>query len=358
MATRNTTKAASLAILAGPSPATGTHSSLTQIHRIQSADYGWEITKEPINQYGQMAPLSREAIDPPTVNLNFSYYITGIDNESALGFYTIGTQSFLKYILDGSQDDRNYFVFVAPEGADANGLTGADGKVKSFGNGFINSYAVEAAVGSFPTASIGILASNMVGHLDGVAEQIPAVNPDTGIRMTGINFTIGTIGPSAGGSHPSVILPGDIIMTMSRATGLFHDVSVGCPQSFSLNVNLNREPLQCLGSKFPRSQELVYPIEATLQVDMLSTDIISGDLSTYRCLTGLYNVDIAFRAPSCTGTGAVSMGISVKNIDLQSQNWSTTYGVLGETMTLNYIGYVGGSGDLNNGVYMSGTSFV
>ncbi len=352
MATRSRTASASLALLVqsvsgGEAP--------EQLSRVQSINYGVSIPKETVQQYGNTAPISREQINPPEVTLDFSYYVTTVDNEWALGLYvTTGDQSVLKYILDNTQDEKNYYVFVAPDGADANGLTGADGKVKGFGNGFINSFSVEGAVGSFPTSTVSVIASNIVAYNDGVSEPVPAVDPTTGVRITGANFTIPTLTSDWAVEQPKVIRPGDITVNLASATGLFHNVATACVQSFALNVNLNREPLSCLGSKFPRSREITFPIEATLQVDILANDIVTGDLTQFVCLTGLYNADITMRNSVCNGTGDTMIRYSMRNMSLESQNWSTQYGVLGETITLNYTAFVGGSGDLANGLFVSG----
>lgn len=352
---RQTTKASNMALFASTS-ATGTQ-SLTQLYRIQSLSYNLAIEKETVNQYGNTAPISRIQVNPPTVGLDFSYYIAGVNNEAALGFHVGGTQSILKNILDLTRDEQNYFVFIAPDGTDANGLSGADGKVKSFGNSVINSFSIEAAVGSFPTASVSVTASNIVGHLDGVAEQIPSIDISTGIRITGVNFTIPPIETNAGTTQPKVIRPGDTLLTLTSCTGLFHDISTACVQSVSLSVNLNREPINCLGSRFPRKREVTYPIEATLQLEVLSNDIISGDLSTFQCLSGAYNADISFRENVCNGTGSNSMGISIKNIFFDGQSWATSFGALGETLTLNYTAFIGDSGDSTNGIMISGVTY-
>lgn len=352
---RNRTTSANLALLVGPTPATGSHAAgLDQILRIQSLSYSFDNPKENIQQYGSAASIARETTNPPNVSLNFSYYVTSIDNEVNIGFYPGGDQSCLKYILDKTQDEKNYFVFVAPDGADATGLTGADGRVKGFGNGFVNSYSIEGAVGGFPTASVAVQCSNMTAHADGVSEQIPAVDTTTGLRITGQTFTIGTLSGNFSGSQPKVIRPGDITLDLSNAGGLFHSVPSGCVQSFSINFDLNREPINCLGSRFPRAREVQFPVDVNFQVEMLANDIVTGDLSQFICQTGLYNASIAFKAPSCSGDGARQVGITLKNLSLESQNWTTQVGGVGETLSISWLGQIGGTGDLSNGMFMSG----
>lgn len=352
---RNRTTSANMALLVGPTPATGSHAAgLDQILRVQSLTYSFDNPKENVQQYGNAASISRETTNPPNVNLNFSYYMTSLDNEVNLGFYPGGDQSCLKYILDKTKDEKNYFVFIAPEGADADGLSGADGKVKGFGNGYVNSYSIEGAVGSFPTASVSVQCSNMTSHADGVAEQIPAVDTTTGLRITGQNFTVNTLSGNFSGTQPKVIRPGDITLNLTNAGGLFHAVSSGCVQSFSINFDLNREGISCLGSKFPRAREIQFPVDVNFQVEMLANDIVTGDLAQFLCSTDTYRADISLNAPSCSGNGAKQIGISLKNLSLEGQNWSTQVGGVGETLSISWLGQIGGTGDLNTGLFMSG----
>jgi hypothetical protein len=58
-----------------------------QLERIQSANYSFTINRQDINQFGQAARIDSIVMDAPTVNLDFSYYLTDGFNERALGFH-------------------------------------------------------------------------------------------------------------------------------------------------------------------------------------------------------------------------------------------------------------------------------
>jgi hypothetical protein len=353
---RNLIIPGSKALFIGNNLATGVHgSALTQLTRVTSITVNIEDQREDVVQYGNINPIGKERVGSPTVTLDFSYYVAGADNENALGFNLNGAQSMLRWILDKTRDERNYFVFIAPEGQDAAGLTGADGKVKSFGNGFISSYSIQGSVGSFPTATVQVQLSNAVAHTDGVAEQIPAIDFTTGLRVTGNTFTIPTVITSwagVSGTQPNVTRPGDISLDLSAASGWFYSIPSGCVQSFNLTVPMNRQPIQCLGQTFAKSRDLTFPIVATLQVEMYAGDYVADSLDQIICRTGTYTANLTFREPNCQGTGSRALGFTLKGMSLDSENETTNN--IGEVITLNYSIPIGGTGDTTRGVYLSG----
>ena len=49
---------------------------IKEINRVQDMSYNLEVSRTDVNEFGQLAALSREVTDPPTVSLDFSYLIT------------------------------------------------------------------------------------------------------------------------------------------------------------------------------------------------------------------------------------------------------------------------------------------
>jgi len=54
------------------STATGDHAELI---RVQSANYGFTINRQDVNQYGNLARIDSLILESPTVNFDFSYYL-------------------------------------------------------------------------------------------------------------------------------------------------------------------------------------------------------------------------------------------------------------------------------------------
>ena len=154
--------------------------SIKQLHRVQNANYSFNISRTDVNQFGELAAIDRIITDTPTVALDFSYYLANFANEEALGINVNagvvpgtsdaadpfgdgeGLTTALKFFLDGSKDQRNYFIQTSSEGTDA--ANDSDDRNKSIigiGNGFLTSYSVEASVGGLPTVSVGVEGLNM-----------------------------------------------------------------------------------------------------------------------------------------------------------------------------------------------------
>ena len=358
---RTKTVSQNIAVLVGPTPATGLHAtgSIFPLVGITSLDYSWSQNKQDVITYGKLASRERVAIDPPEVPLNITYYLGAGYNEDKIGLNAgdYPTQSALKYILDKTGDEKNYFVFIAPEGADAENLSGAtsDISVVGIGNGFVNSYSVEASIGDFPTVSVGIQSLNIKTYTNGMNQQIPAVDPTTGLEITGKTFSIPNVFVTGyGTTEPYVIRPGDITLDLASAGGLFYDYSVADVQSFRVSFDLNRQPLNKLGSRFSVSREIQFPVNVNFEATMLAKDLRTGSLANFLCSTGGYNAVINLKYNSCAGTGTNAFRIELKNISLEGQQWSTQAGSDPQTVTATWVGQIGGTGDLNNGLFLSG----
>lgn len=355
------------ALVVGPSPASGIHtgtpSPLKNLWAVTACDWSWSNPKQDVLHYGYAAARERVSLEPPEVTLTFDYYITSAYNESVLGLnvYDNGATSAIKYLLDKTKDEKNYFLFVAPEGADAFGLNGAssDIGVIGIGNGFLSSYSIDVAVGDFPKASVQVQGLNFKTYTGGVLQPIPAVNPTTGLEITGVNFTIPTITDYKNSSGlQNVLRPGDITVSLQNGGGLFYEYTNAAVQSASMSFDLNRASITQLGSKFATSKEITFPINVNFEATMLAKDLKTGSLADFLCNTGTYTVGVSFRTSSCTGSGAETFGYTLRNVSLEGQSASTPLGSEPGTITTTWVGQIGGTGDLSNGLFMSGASYV
>src|SRR5438128_10999368 len=86
------------ALFVSTSPATGS-GTISQIERVQSCAHNWAVTRTNVNQFGQLAPMSREINESPTATVDFSYFVVNANNESKLGFTVDGTSSAISGLL-------------------------------------------------------------------------------------------------------------------------------------------------------------------------------------------------------------------------------------------------------------------
>ena len=166
---------------------TGTFTDIKQLHRVQSANYAFNISRTDVNQFGELAAIDRVVLDTPTVSLDFSYLLSNMTNEEFLGFKvnTKATQTDdLVSALSGVLNK------TAREGEDAIGDTDRDkaGTARAstigIGNGFITSYSSEASVGSFPTCSVSVEGMNMNFSTGTIDVPLPSINRINGTAAT------------------------------------------------------------------------------------------------------------------------------------------------------------------------------
>jgi hypothetical protein len=208
---------------------------IQQLRRVQSANYSFSINRQDVNQFGQLARVDSVSIEPPTVTLDFSYYLTNGINERLLGMNVSGKQSALSSeIMDGvvcgesvNAAGKNFFILTTCEGKDAVGAdtTSSDNKsVIALGNGFVSNYSIEAAVGGMPTANVTVDGLNLKSYTGCKDLEIPAVNTNYGTPITDVKFSIppavsGVLNDSATDTDAesegwSCLRPGDITLSL------------------------------------------------------------------------------------------------------------------------------------------------
>lgn len=353
------------ALYAGPSPATGDHFSagnvganlVNQLHRIQTANYSFNIARTDVNQFGELAAIDRVILESPTVSLDFSYILNSLANEELLGFGPLDTDqvSCISGILNKTADERNYFIRTVAEGTDALnvGTGAANQNVIGIGNGFITSYSTEASVGNFPTVTVNVEALNMAFDAGVTGNNIPAVLPADGSKITGKEYSLNPVSSSVGANAVSALRPGDITIDL----GAFDTDNVGGTkvsdakiQSYTLSFDLAREPLQKLGSKFAFAREITFPVTVNLSVDALVGDLTTGNLADLITTDKNYDLAVTLKHPT---TSATQVKYFLKRAKLDSQEFSSSIGD-NKSVTLNFSAQIGGPNQNDRGLMMSG----
>lgn len=347
---RNRIISASEALFVGQSPATGSQANIYQLHRVQSCTQAFNVNRQNVGQFGLLSPISREINEAPTVSLDFSYYLTNVYNEQKLGFVVDGSSSAITNLLNGTENEKNYYLGISAYGVDADG--DVSGKsVIAVGNGFLSSYSTEAAVNGFPTSTVRVEGLNIASYVSASGQITPAVNPINGSRGTGL-FTLPTAVTGIVNQVP-VLKHGDITLNFSNPqVGV--DITDAKIQRYTLSFNLAREPLEKIGSKFAFSRELTFPINVTLSVDANVGDITSGSLSDILCNDQSYNLSIILRKPVCTGVGEIAASFSMINAKMDSQSFNDTIGP-SKSVTMQWSNTLGGPQDVTNGLFISGS---
>jgi len=372
---------------------------IEEINRVQDMSYNLEVTRTDVNEFGQLAALSREVTEPPTVSLDFSYYLTDGTQEGQLGFnrneagqFTLSNATpMTKDLLTGddNKDELNYYIVNVPEGEDVHGQKSAlpgggetvaksTNGVIAVGNGFMTSYGISAAVGELATASVSVEASNIVfkNDLSGKFTN-PSIDVEsaTGGRLDNqVDFA--SVGSSDGdikvdGNEVFAIRPGDISIDFD-AKGYLDSTEAGklqtggaiLPgvndtslktsihvQNISLDIPVSRSPLNRLGSLYPFSRKVDFPLNMTLSVSALMTEFSDGSLDELLCGEEKGR-DIAIVLNTRCGA-ANAMVFIMRNAILDTQAFSASIGD-NKTVDLTFSTQIGGPNDVANGVFMSG----
>ena len=353
---------------------TATHPSgnIKQLHRVQSANYGFSVARQDVNQFGNLARIDAIILEPPTVTMDMTYYLHTGNNETALGF-SVGTglgttRSFISGLIDATQTSdtatlsgRNFHIFTSPEGNDANGVsstdasfTGAAASTITIGNGFITNYSVEAAVGGLPTVSVSVEGLN-INVVEGSSGTLPSLTVET--SATGNNqFQLPA--PNSGAIGISALRPGDI--TLELADPVLADFPTGADsgntaahiQSFSIEIPVGRTTLQRLGSRFGFAKVIDFPIEVTVNVSAILADLKqSGNLDLLVSNDETKTLKFTFKDPA----GNNKIIYQVKGAKLVSENHSSAIGD-NKTVDLVFTTQIGAPQDTVNGVFVATTN--
>lgn len=355
---------------------------LNQFSRIQSCNYNFKLTRKDVNQFGNLAAIDRVILDAPTVGLDFTYFLTDMQNERALGFSVTGNAlnggakiaditsanavlSCMSGILtDPLINNKNYYIRTVSVGNDANNFgsdtNGTDiGSTIGIGNGFLTNYSLNAAVGDFPTVSVSIEALNMNFNV-GNSGLVPAVSPISGNVVTGrFMLPVGLTNPSGvlvSTTPITALRHGDIRFTLNKTAGNFAggtdltNISGAAIQNFSLGIPLSRTSLMKLGSKYAYSKEIEFPLTFTLSVDALVQELTTGNLEHLVNNDGVYDAVITLGTASNIGTNE-GVGYVLKGLNLDSQDFSSSIGS-NKSVSLNFSAQIGSAQQTDKGVFM------
>jgi hypothetical protein len=382
-------------------------SIIKQLKRVQSANYGFTINRQDINQFGHATRLDSVIVESPTVNLDFSYYLLDGYNERLIEFVTDGKTNAFSGLLTPElyQAGNNFFIVTVGEGRDLVGgdrNTHADGEenektVISLGNGYVTDYSVDISVGSIPTASVTVEGMNIKTDIGTTGNDLPAVDMKDGSRISDAWETIldpsskslfgrtrkpkegsctglysipaaktGYTGCNDGERDVAALRPGDVIMNLSDNTLLHSSTSgngakpvIGSAhiQSLNISVPMGRTTLQRLGSTFGFAKAVDLPMTCTFSVSAMVADMKEGNVMDLMCSCEKYNVEVELYEPDCAGcktkTGTPALTYTLKGAQLESENYSSSIGD-NKMVDVVFTAQVGGADDFENGLFISG----
>ena len=382
MANRNRVIYQSEGLYVSKNAANTTAANHEQLERVQSANYSYTINRQDVNQYGELARLDSLVLDPPTVNVDFSYLLTDSYNERVLGFFVqqSGTADSLVGIPAQAANAEgnfasghmvatsgvNVFIVTSPDGIDLNkdpseALDASD-TIIGIGNCYISDYSVDLSVGALPTASVTMEGANMNSNTSGTNFASPAFNQENGNALPAAHGMIVALpnpsqtpgGAPANSSNAVVnaLRPGDITIDFSSVSGetmaQLNGAGANHVQSVSLSLPLSRTPIQKLGSKFPFARSVDFPVNVSLSASAILNDTEHNNLANV-LESGAQTISINMK----DSNGNTAIRYHLKEAKLDSESFSSSIGA-NKSVDLTFSAQVGGPEDQTAGLFMSG----
>lgn len=351
-----------------------------QLNRIQSANYSFTINRQDVNQFGDLARIDSLVLDPPTVSLDFSYYLADGFNERSLGFFVQTTGvgmnrginsaagaagNFASGQLQASSG-VNFYIVTSPNGEDLNrpedaidggeALSNTD-SVIGVGNCYLSDYSVDLSVGSLPTVNVTVEGANMRSVAGSDTTGSPAINQEAGTPLE-LNVELpnptkdGGITGTIDAAPITALRPGDVTLDLTAIDGVSLvklDGSDGAHiQSASISLPLSRTPIDRLGSRFPFAREIDFPVNATLNISAIVAETQSANLSAL-LNSGVKNAVVEVK----DSQNVPAIRYNLKGLKVDSQSFSSSIGS-NKTVDITFSTQIGGPNDELNGIFMSG----
>jgi len=352
-----------------------------QIQRVQSANYGFTINRQDVNQYGNLARIDSLVLEPPTVNFDLSYYVTNGYNERALDFSVQNPNNATEaqfasgHLAAGS--GQNLYILTVDEGKDANlnrDNNATTNTVIGLGNAFLTDYTLDLSVGSLPTATVSFEASNILS--DATVSGNTTISGFTGIQSPAVNPVNGESLPdeiqlpfASGNSHTgdyvadaedtlSALRPGDLTLNLNSFDKNILTKVSGVEgihiQSASLSLPLSRTPIERLGTKFPFARVVDFPVNATLTVNAIVNTMEAQNLANMISgCGGETQREVSITMKECAGT--TGMIVTMKGCTIDSESFSSSIGS-NKSVDLTFSTQIGGTKDTTKGVFVSGSN--
>jgi len=356
----------------------GSAASHEQLNRVQSANYSFTINRQDVNQFGDLARIDSLVLDPPTVSLDFSYYLTDGFNERALGFFVqhTGTATSSQRFANSaelssgnfasghltSSSGANFFITTSPDGEDLNKdpsqKLDTNDTVIGVGNCYVSDYSVDLSVGSLPTVNVTVEGANMLSSTSGSGFASPAVNQENGDSLTNVIVLPNPTqdgGIDSKGGPITALRPGDVTLGLGNVDGESLVILSGTDgahvQSASISLPLSRTPIDRLGSRFPFAREVDFPVNATLNISAIVANTQAANLADI-LNSGVQEATITVNDTA----GDEAIQYKMKGLKIDSQSFSSSIGS-NKTVDITFSTQIGGPNDQSNGVFMSGAGF-
>lgn len=289
--------------------------SVIQLSRVQNAGFSIDFSRELLEYSNQS--IEDQRFNTALVSFNCDYLITNGFNEKAVGF---STDSITGALLSIGQN-KNIYILHKNAGQ-ANYLNDPENvNIYAIGNCLINSYSVNASVGSLLSANFSAEGLNVVSYT-GIPLSLQSPALDNYGDLYGNFFSIysGSQFFDKNGEFEEQIAAlgkGDILMEIPIDFGFSTQMSGvnSCAlQDFSLTLTVGNESIYQMGTPIPKRQ-LNMPILMELNTSAILTKI-QADSIVEQCSDAAQNIKINVSQP-CSDFRAIQF--ELKGLKLHNQ---------------------------------------
>ena len=295
----------------------------TTLDGVQSCNYGIDIGREDVNQFGQLGAVDKVILAAPTCTMEIGYYAGGYGGNTNEGNHLSG---LLASGIYGSVSGANIIAgLTTNEGVDYS----AAGNSVTLKSGVLTSFSCEASVGAIVNNTLSFAGTDFAYST--TMPTAPTTSLDIATQ-TGVAITIDEVG-GGGSSSPT---PGATFVNFQSAT---------------VNYDLGQEVLQRLGDSAatPYYYAIVPTFPATASIDFESLAINEGmkivvDNLSQSANTAAKEVEEGGYANVTVNVGGVTYKLS--NCTMDNQNFSSSIGD-NATLSCSFAATIGGANSLS-----------
>ena len=329
------------------------------LNRIQSANYGFTFSRVDINQYGSLSRIDSMVVDAPTVEFGFSYYLTDGFNETILGLTDSSGAGFLSGQM-GTDSGKNFYVVTSPEGIDSNSGNYSDYTVIGVGNAFLTNYSINFGVGQIPSIQVEFEGSN-------ISSQTTDLEKYTDFYSGIENASVDVLTSAKNGSdielptyinqytspNVSAISPLDVELTITSSSGIANlstNNNGAHIQTASINIPINRSPLERIGTTIPYARAIDFPLNFDISVSAVVNELNQRNIADVIDSAQ----DVSIRAIFKNREDNEVCGYTISGAKLISEDFVSDIGS-NKMVNLTFSCQVGGPEDLSQNIMFSGT---
>jgi hypothetical protein len=210
---------------------------------VQSVNYGLDVTREDVLQFGDLGAVDRIILEAPVANMETTMYVGGLPANS------------LSELLGAAISGKNVTCLVGLDNNEGEDYDGSDATIKLV-SGSLTSMSAEASVGAIPTMTLGFEGTDLNYSTDAVAAPATDIDVATqsGVVVDFSEITTDTTGHYV---HPQSA-------TVSFDLGVEGLQELAFKDSAGIQTDQN--------NKFQYARVPSFPATATLELEAFAVD--------------------------------------------------------------------------------------